>query len=61
MLRTLFTPGLPWFRGKLEEWNASEKAKEGKVEMEVLDNWGLLALQGPAAATYLQALTSFDL
>jgi hypothetical protein len=46
MLRTLFTSGLPWFRGKLEEWNASEKAKEGKVEMEVLDNWGLLALQG---------------
>lgn len=37
---------LPWFRGKLEEWNASEKAKEGKVEMEVLENWGLLALQG---------------
>ena len=23
--------------------------------------WGLLALQGPAAAQYLQALTSFDL
>lgn len=37
---------LPWFRGKLEEWNESEKAKEGKVEMEVLENWGLLALQG---------------
>ena len=37
---------LPWFTRKLEEWNASEKAKEGKVEMEVLENWGLLALQG---------------
>ncbi|EDR07385.1 uncharacterized protein LACBIDRAFT_250466, partial [Laccaria bicolor S238N-H82] len=47
---------LPWFTKKLEEWNA-----KGKVEMEVLEDWGLLALQGPAAATYLQALTSFDL
>jgi aminomethyltransferase len=29
--------------------------------MEVLEGWGLLALQGPEAAGYLQALTSFDL
>jgi aminomethyltransferase len=31
---------------KLEEWNASERAKDGKVELEVLDGWGLVALQG---------------
>ena len=31
------------------------------VHHEVLDGWGLLALQGPLAAEYLQALTSFDL
>lgn len=52
---------LAWFKAKLEEWNASERAQAGKVEWEVLDGWGLLALQGPAAAQYLQALTSFDL
>lgn len=52
---------LAWFKAKLEEWNSSEKAKAGKVEMEVLDGWGLLALQGPEAARYLQGLTSFDL
>ena len=38
---------LVWFKERLEEWNAGEKAKaEGKVEHEVLDGWGLLALQG---------------
>ncbi|KAG6808912.1 hypothetical protein H0H92_002389 [Tricholoma furcatifolium] len=52
---------LPWIRAKLEEWNASERGKEGPVEMEVLEDWGLLALQGPEAASYLQTLTSFDL
>ncbi|EPS94889.1 hypothetical protein FOMPIDRAFT_1026007 [Fomitopsis schrenkii] len=52
---------LAWFKAKLDEWNASERAQAGKVEWEVLDGWGLLALQGPAAAQYLQALTSFDL
>ncbi|KAI0324207.1 glycine cleavage system T protein [Cubamyces sp. BRFM 1775] len=53
---------LAWFKERLEEWNAGEKAKaEGKVEHEVLDGWGLLALQGPEAAQYLQGLTSFDL
>ncbi|EJF58046.1 glycine cleavage system T protein [Dichomitus squalens LYAD-421 SS1] len=53
---------LAWFKEKLEEWNAGEKAKaEGKVEHEVLEDWGLLALQGPEAAQYLQGLTSFDL
>lgn len=52
---------LPWFQQKLAEWNASERAKDGKVEMEVLENWGLLALQGPEAASYLQKFTAFDL
>ncbi|TFK80358.1 glycine cleavage system T protein [Polyporus arcularius HHB13444] len=53
---------LAWFREKLAEWNAGETAKaEGAVEHEVLEGWGLLALQGPEAAQYLQGLTSFDL
>ncbi|KAF8886292.1 hypothetical protein BD779DRAFT_1441677 [Infundibulicybe gibba] len=52
---------LPWFQEKLKEWNSSEWAKDGPVEMEVLEGWGLLALQGPEAASYLQGLTSFDL
>ncbi|KAH9971042.1 hypothetical protein BGW80DRAFT_1325362 [Lactifluus volemus] len=52
---------LAWFAARLAEWNASERAKDGKVEHEVLDGWGLLALQGPAAADHLQALTSYDL
>ena len=38
---------LAWFKEKIAEWNASDKAKaEGKVEHEVLEDWGLLALQG---------------
>ncbi|KAH7890157.1 glycine cleavage system T protein [Phlebopus sp. FC_14] len=52
---------LAWFSEKLQEWNASERAKDEKVQHEVLDDWGLLALQGPGAAQYLQSLTSFDL
>ncbi|KAF9069405.1 hypothetical protein BDP27DRAFT_1421042 [Rhodocollybia butyracea] len=52
---------LAWFTEKLAEWNSGENAKKGQVEMEVLEDWGLLALQGPKAASYLQAFTSFDL
>lgn len=38
---------LAWFKEKLEEWNKSEQAqREGVVEHELLDGWGLLALQG---------------
>ena len=37
---------LAWFTQKLEEWNASEQGKVGPVEHEVLENWGLVALQG---------------
>lgn len=33
-------------RERLGEWNVGEKGKEGPVELEVLENWGLLALQG---------------
>ncbi|KAF9006837.1 glycine cleavage system T protein [Hymenopellis radicata] len=53
---------LAWFKARLAEWNQGDLAKkEGPVEMEVLENWGLVALQGPEAAGYLQTLTSFDL
>jgi len=37
---------LSHFKQKLEEWNTSDRAKDGKVELEVLDGWGLIALQG---------------
>ncbi|KAF7308166.1 Aminomethyltransferase [Mycena chlorophos] len=50
---------LAWFADRLREWNADHA--DGPVELEVLDDWGLLALQGPKAAAYLQALTSYDL
>jgi len=40
------TEDLAWFEARLMEWNASERAKRGPVEHEVLDEWGLLALQG---------------
>ncbi|KAF8194692.1 hypothetical protein BJ912DRAFT_959109 [Pholiota molesta] len=52
---------LEWFKHKVQEWNSSEKGKDGPVEHEVLEDWGLVALQGPQAAAYLQGLTSFDL
>ena len=42
---------LAWFKQKLEEWNASEQAKAGPVEHEVLEDWGLLALQGIWSST----------
>ena len=41
---------LAWFAQKLQEWNAGEVARaEGPVEHEVLDGWGLLALQGASS------------
>ncbi|KAJ7879272.1 hypothetical protein B0H14DRAFT_3435154 [Mycena olivaceomarginata] len=52
---------LAWFAARLDEWNAGEQGKAGKVEMTVLKEWGLLAHQGPTAAAHLQLLTSFDL
>lgn len=52
---------LQWFKEKLEEWNKSEVAqREGGVEHEILDGWGLLALQGNVFSllSYHYALTS---
>jgi aminomethyltransferase len=37
---------LAWFKDKLKEWNDSHGADRGPVEHEVLEGWGLLALQG---------------
>jgi hypothetical protein len=37
---------LSWIREKLAEWNVSEKGKECPVDMEVMEGWGLLAIQG---------------
>ncbi|KAG9049354.1 Aminomethyltransferase, mitochondrial [Tulasnella sp. UAMH 9824] len=56
---------LAWFEQKLKEWNASDKSSSGKVSLEVLDGWGLVALQGKSrrengtfigASTVLQRL-----
>ena len=47
---------LSHFREKLEEWNTSDRAKDGKVELEVLDGWGLLALQGQSFRVILPAI-----
>jgi glycine cleavage system T protein (aminomethyltransferase) len=55
---------LSWFAEKLKEWNASHP---DKVEHEVLEDWGLIALQGPKSADYLQGFvdsnggTAYDL
>ena len=40
---------LAWFRERIAEWNAGLRAERGKVELEVLENWGLLALQGASS------------
>ncbi|KAF8336017.1 glycine cleavage system T protein [Amanita rubescens] len=52
-----------WITSQLKEWNSPDGpgGKNGPVEMEVMEEWGLIALQGPQAASYLQSLTSFDL
>jgi aminomethyltransferase len=42
------TEDLAWFAARLAEWNTSERSKDGPVEHEVLEGWGLLALQGSA-------------
>ena len=42
------TEDLAWFAARLAEWNASERSNDGPVEHEVLEGWGLLALQGSA-------------
>ena len=48
---------LTWFAARLAEWNASERAKDGPVEHELLDGWGLLALQG---TSYLSHMRRFE-
>ncbi|KAF8739530.1 hypothetical protein AX14_009300 [Amanita brunnescens Koide BX004] len=54
---------LAWITSQLKEWNSpgGPGGQNGPVEMEVMEGWGLIALQGPQAASYLQSLTSFDL
>ena len=47
---------LSWFKEKLDEWNATDKGKQGPVELEVLENWGLLALQGKSLPLFYQRL-----
>ncbi|TRM55431.1 hypothetical protein BD626DRAFT_577872 [Schizophyllum amplum] len=50
-----------WIQEKLAQCNTGDEPRwEGPVEHEVLDGWGVLVLQGPEAAGYLQTFTSFD-
>ncbi|KAJ1031095.1 hypothetical protein NDA18_002314 [Ustilago nuda] len=50
------TEDLAWFKKHLDAW------KGDQVHHEVMDGWGLLALQGPTAAKVLEKLVgSFDL
>ncbi|OCF33312.1 glycine cleavage system T protein [Kwoniella heveanensis BCC8398] len=44
---------------KLKEWNVANKGQE--VEWTTLEDWGLVALQGPKAADVVQTLTDKDL
>jgi aminomethyltransferase len=48
---------LSWFKEKLDEWNVTDKGKQGPVELEVLENWGLLALQGKSSLLFYQYFT----
>lgn len=48
---------LSWFSTKIKEWNNSHS---DKVEHEILENWGLVALQGPKSADYLQGFVDSD-
>ncbi|KIJ30737.1 hypothetical protein M422DRAFT_214469 [Sphaerobolus stellatus SS14] len=49
---------LTWITEQLRIWN---EGRDDKVELEILEDWGLVALQGPKAAEYLQKLTDADL
>ncbi|CAE6515929.1 unnamed protein product [Rhizoctonia solani] len=52
---------LAWFKEQIEKWNQEEgKGRRKEVRFEVLDNWGLVALQGPKAAEVLQNISPFD-
>lgn len=48
---------LAWFRSKLAEWNAGEHSRAGPVEHEVLENWGLVALQGASCLFPLDSVS----
>lgn len=37
---------LSWFETKLDKWNTFGQGKEGPVKHEILEDWGLVALQG---------------
>lgn len=51
---------LAWFKEKLDEWNSSERSKsEGGVQHEVLEGWGLVALQG-MSCRIMYVTDSFD-
>lgn len=47
------------FEAKLKEWNAAHEGEE--VNWEIMEGWGLLALQGPKSGEVLQTLTKHDL
>jgi aminomethyltransferase len=51
---------LAWIVARLTEWNASERAKDGPVEHELLDGWGLLALQGTSYLICVLSGVSLD-
>lgn len=46
---------LAWFEERLEAWNKKEGVEQGKTHMEVLDGWGLIALQGAFASFLLSS------
>lgn len=48
-----------WITARLEEWN--KKHTDKPVNWEILEGWGLVALQGPKAAAALATLTDADL
>ncbi|KAK0537448.1 Aminomethyltransferase, mitochondrial [Tilletia horrida] len=50
------TEDLAWFESQLAEWSKNEAGSKGEVKHEVLDGWGLVALQGPKAADVLGKL-----
>jgi glycine cleavage system T protein (aminomethyltransferase) len=37
---------IEWIRSKIGEWNEKHRNSGGIVRLEVLDNWGLVAVQG---------------
>ena len=44
------------FETKLKEWNAGSGSGGKEVKWEIMDGWGLVALQGPKSADALQGL-----